>query len=187
MSNSCVERVVATATYESACGKLLLGAYGEALCLCTWHDMPCAVRVQRRIARLLNARFEERPSRVLEQTMRELDECFSLRRTAFDVPLLPVGTPFQQQVWQVLQAVPYGTTKSYLDVARSIDNVRGIRAVAQAIGANAIGILIPCHRIVGSGGKLTGFAGGLAAKATLLELEHALPARVKQKRSAQEC
>ncbi len=163
--------IVATALYPSPCGRLLLGACGDALCLCTWADRPCAERCKRRLVRLLHVTFEERPSAVLQRAMAQLDEYFSGERTAFDLPLLPVGTPFQQSVWRTLSSVPYGATRTYLDVARTVGNVRGVRAVAQAIGANAIGIIVPCHRIVGADRSLTGFAGGLEAKAALLRLE----------------
>ncbi len=82
-----------------------------------------------------------------------------------------VGTEFQQQVWNALLEIPYGETRSYKDIALSIANLKGIRAVAQAIGANGISILIPCHRVIGSNHSLTGFAGGIEAKRILLEIE----------------
>ena len=85
--------------------------------------------------------------------------------------LHPVGTDFQLRVWRALLDIPYGETKSYMEIAQTIGNPRGVRAVAQAIGANGIGIIIPCHRVIGSNHSLTGFAGGLDNKKFLLELE----------------
>lgn len=104
----------------------------------------------------------------------QLAEYFSGLRTVFDLPLAPVGTPFQRRVWHALCEIPYGTTCSYRDIAESIDNPKGVRAVGLANGKNPIAIVIPCHRVIGANGKLTGYAGGLNRKATLLELEGAL-------------
>lgn len=94
------------------------------------------------------------------------------RRKAFDIPLRLVGTDFQQQVWEALLGIPYGETVSYKDIALRVGNPEGVRAVAQAVGANGIAIFIPCHRVVGSNHSLTGFAGGLEAKRMLLEIEN---------------
>ena len=157
--------------YLSPCGELLLASVGDELCLCDWKAQPCAERNMRRLERLLGAQFREQSSPVLERTKIELDEYFAGRRTSFDIPLRHVGTPFQISVWKVLQEIPYGETRTYLEIARKVNNLKGVRAVAQAIGANGIGILIPCHRVIGSDRSLTGFAGGLAAKRTLLQIE----------------
>ena len=157
--------------YDSPCGELILASAGDELCLCDWNGMPCAERNKRRLARLLNAEFVAQSSAVLEQTKRELDEYFAGRRKTFDVPLHPVGTDFQKRVWQALLEIPYGETRTYKEIARRVDNTKGVRAVAGAIGANGISILIPCHRVIGSGHSLTGFAGGLDAKRLLLETE----------------
>lgn len=89
----------------------------------------------------------------------------------FDVPLAPLGTPFQQRVWQALLAVPYGKTCSYADIAQQLGNPKAVRAVGAANGRNPVAILIPCHRVIGRDGRLTGYAGGLSTKAYLLDLE----------------
>lgn len=157
--------------YDSPCGEIVLASVDDALCLCDWNDKPCAERNKRRLARLLKADFKEESSCVLQQTIKELDEYFAGHRKNFDIKLQPVGTEFQQQVWQALQEIPYGETRTYKDIALRINNIKGVRAVAQAIGANGISILIPCHRVVGSDDTLTGFAGGLDAKRTLLRTE----------------
>jgi methylated-DNA-[protein]-cysteine S-methyltransferase len=101
----------------------------------------------------------------------QLEEYFAGRRRAFDVPLAPVGTAFQQRVWEELQRVGYGGTISYAELAARIGRPTAIRAAGAANGRNPISILIPCHRVIGSSGSLTGYSGGLEAKRHLLELE----------------
>ena len=160
--------------YDSPCGEIVLASVGDELCLCDWNFMPCAEKNRRRLVRLLNAEFVMEPSAVLEQTKKELDEYFARKRTSFDIPLHPVGTEFQHRVWQALLEIPYGETRSYKDIALRVNNLKGVRAVAQAIGANGISILIPCHRVIGTNHSLTGFAGGLQAKRLLLETEGVL-------------
>ncbi len=157
--------------YNSPCGEIVLASMGNELCLCDWNEMPCAERNKHRLVKYMNAVFRVETSDVLEQTKKQLDEYFAGTRKAFDIPLHPVGTEFQQQVWNALLEIPYGETRSYKDIALSIANLKGIRAVAQAIGANGISILIPCHRVIGSNHSLTGFAGGIEAKRILLEIE----------------
>ncbi len=157
--------------YDSPCGAMILGSVGGELCLCDWYAMPCARRNMRRLERLLNAEFIEMTSPVLERAKTELDEYFAGERRLFDIPLRPVGTSFQMLVWKALLEIPYGKTRTYKEIAEKVGNVRGVRAAAQAVGANGISVFIPCHRVIGSDGSLTGFAGGLSAKKSLLELE----------------
>ena len=163
--------------YSSPCGEIVLASMGDRLCLCDWNEMPCAERNKRRLVRMLGAEFREELSEVLLRTKRQLDEYFAGRRTSFDIPLLMMGTDFQKRVWHALLEIPFGETRTYKEIAMRVNNLRGVRAVAQAIGANGIGIFIPCHRVVGSNNTLTGFAGGLEAKRILLERERgrALP------------
>ena len=127
--------------YLSPCGKLLL---------CVLHSPP---------------------SRTYRACSRKNRVSISRQRTTFDIPLLLVGTEFQKSVWNELLNIPYGTTISYAQLSQRLDNPKAIRAVASSNGANSISILIPCHRVIGSDHKLTGYAGGLVAKKTLLELE----------------
>lgn len=101
----------------------------------------------------------------------QLREYFAGKRTTFDLPLSPRGTAFQLAVWNELQRIPYGQTRSYRDVALAIGKPEAIRAVGTANGANPIPIVVPCHRVIGSNGSLTGFGGGLKAKRFLLDLE----------------
>ncbi|NLO26960.1 MAG: methylated-DNA--[protein]-cysteine S-methyltransferase [Actinobacteria bacterium] len=101
----------------------------------------------------------------------QLAEYFDGSRTCFELPSAPVGTPFQQEVWQCLQRIPYGARISYGDIARDLGRPQAARAVGAAVGRNPVSIIIPCHRVVGSNGALTGFAGGLERKEALLRLE----------------
>lgn len=114
---------------------------------------------------------EENPSPVLCEGARQLEEYFAGRRRTFDLPIQPQGTDFQKSVWQALCEIPYGKTASYGDVARKIGNSKACRAVGMANNRNPIAIIIPCHRVVGADGKLTGYAGGLDKKEFLLKLE----------------
>lgn len=108
---------------------------------------------------------------VLSHVRKELDRYFEGRLRAFTTPLAFNGTPFQNAVWKALTRIPYGETISYLDLAKRIDNPKAVRAVGMANGANPIAIIVPCHRVIGSNGSLTGFGGGLPTKRALLELE----------------
>ena len=157
--------------YSSPCGELVLASMGHELCLCDWSGMACAKRNIRRIGRYMNVDFRVESSPVIEQTKMQLDEYFAGSRTEFDIPLHPFGTDFQQLVWKALLNIPYGETRSYMEIATKVGNAKGVRAVAQAIGANGICIIIPCHRVVGSNHSLTGFTGGLDKKKFLIEME----------------
>jgi methylated-DNA-[protein]-cysteine S-methyltransferase len=108
---------------------------------------------------------------ILLETERQLMEYFAGRRTEFELPLEPCGTEFQVKVWRALREVPFGETRSYLDLARAVGSSKASRAVGVANGKNPLSIIVPCHRVVGSDGSLTGFAGGLQTKAKLLALE----------------
>ena len=110
-----------------------------------------------------------------KRTVQQLREYFAGRPRDFDIPLAPQGTPFQRRVWDALLAVGYGRTSTYGEIARAIGNPKGVRAVGLANGRNPIPIVIPCHRIIGSNGTLTGYGGGLPIKRQLLELEGVVP------------
>ncbi|MEI6947799.1 methylated-DNA--[protein]-cysteine S-methyltransferase [Paraflavisolibacter sp. H34] len=111
------------------------------------------------------------PGSVLNQCRTQLDEYFAGKRKAFDFPFRQEGTAFQQQVWNLLTAIPYGRTLSYLELARQFGNTKAIRAVGTANGRNRLAIVVPCHRVIGSNQKLVGYAGGLARKKWLLDHE----------------
>nr|WP_206613541.1 methylated-DNA--[protein]-cysteine S-methyltransferase [Parahaliea mediterranea] len=108
---------------------------------------------------------------LLQQAARELAEYFAGTRRRFGLALAPRGTPFQQQVWRALEDIPYGAVCSYRDIARSVGREKAVRAVGAANGRNPLPIVVPCHRVIGSNGQLTGYAGGLAIKQQLLALE----------------
>ena len=110
---------------------------------------------------------------LLNEAAAQLDAYFARRRRSFDLPLDFRGTPFQRSVWQALLTIPYGETRSYGAIARQIGRPSAVRAVGAANGRNPLSIIAPCHRVIGGGGALTGFAGGLAAKRLLLDLESA--------------
>ncbi len=160
-----------TQHYISPCGELLLGSIGDELCLCDWRGVMDRTAVKRRVERYLHADASEGSGAVLQLAAQQLEEYFAGERQTFSVPLRFAGTAFQQRVWQALLQVPYGDTLSYAALAQAAGSPRSVRAVASACGANALSIFVPCHRIIGSGGALTGYAGGTGAKRFLLELE----------------
>lgn len=120
------------------------------------------------------AQLEDTSHPILEKVEVQLSEYFRGERHSFDLPLAGVGTEFQKSVWKALTEIPFGVTISYRELAERIGRPTAFRAVAQAVGANPIAIVVPCHRVIGSNGSLTGFAGGLEAKKTLLTLEGVL-------------
>jgi len=160
--------------YKTPYAEFILGAYDEKLCMLDYRYRTKRDSVDRRLKKALNALFREEDSPVLQQTRKELDEYFKGERKEFSVPLLMLGSEFQKSVWRALLKISYGKTASYLELSKIIGNEKAVRAVANANGANAIGIMIPCHRIIGTDGKLTGYAGGLPLKKRLLELENNL-------------
>ena len=162
------KNIVKTKRYESPCGTLLLGSFNDKLCLCDWQVEKHRDHVDKRLKRVLQADFEDSSSAVIEKAIVLLDEFFAGKRKKFDLPLLFVGTNFQKKVWNELLKIPYGKTVSYGEMASRIGMPRAVRAVANANGANAISIFVPCHRVIGSDGSLTGYGGGLAAKSNIL-------------------
>lgn len=163
--------IIITKSYESPCGTLLLGSLEGELCLCDWQEGKHHNKVLRRLQRALQAEYENGTSVIIGKTTRELDEFFTGKRQTFDIPLLFTGTGFQKEVWNELLKIDFGQSISYAELTRRLGRPESIRAVANAIGANAISILVPCHRVIGSDHSLTGYAGGLSAKRLLLELE----------------
>ncbi|MBP3953826.1 methylated-DNA--[protein]-cysteine S-methyltransferase [Gemmata sp. G18] len=151
-------------TMPSPIGELKLIGSEKGLAAILWeNDDPLRVR--------LEAGSEDPHHPVLVATEQQLNEYFAGTRKVFSVALDFVGTPFQQKVWRALLSIPFGETRSYGELARQIGHPTSARAVGAANGKNPISIIGPCHRVIGSSGKLTGYAGGLAAKALLLRLE----------------
>lgn len=157
--------------YQSPCGELILGSYDGRLCLCDWTDERRRQKIDKRIGGRLRAGFRHGGDSVTAMAAEQLDEYFDRRRELFDIPLLMAGTDFQKRVWDMLLQIPYGATESYGRLSARLGDPKAVRAVAAANGANAISIFIPCHRIIGGDNRLVGYAGGLAAKRLLLELE----------------
>ena len=116
----------------------------------------------------------EGKTELVREAKHQLQEYFEGRRRFFTLPVAPAGTPFQQRVWEELQKIPWGATTTYREIARRIGQPTAVRAVGSANGRNPVAIVIPCHRVIGSDGSMTGYAGGLATKRRLLQLEGAL-------------
>jgi O-6-methylguanine DNA methyltransferase len=123
------------------------------------------------VYRELCADYEKLETPLIKKTYIEIMEFLKGERTGFDVPLNPSGTEFQKKVWKALTTIPYGETCTYKQIAEAVDNPKGCRAVGLANNRNPIAIIVPCHRVIGSNGKLVGYAGGLEAKERLLAVE----------------
>lgn len=149
-------------TYRSPLGVMTLQANDQGL-LGVWFE------TQTTQPKELGRHCEKDP--ILVRAIKQLEEYFLKQRTSFDLPVSVKGTEFQQSVWQALTTIPYGATWSYQDLANAIGNPKAVRAVGLANGKNPLSIIVPCHRVVGKDGKLTGYAGGVERKAKLLEFE----------------
>ena len=159
-------------SYQSPVGEMILGSYSDTLCLADWKTRKDRQAVDKRLQKSLDAQYLEASSVVIENAIKQLDLYFSQKQQDFDIPLLLCGTDFQKSVWKALLDIPFSQTASYLDLAKRLGKEKAVRAVATAVGANALSLLIPCHRIIGSDGSLTGYAGGLETKKRLLLLEN---------------
>ena len=149
---------------DSPVGKLKLVASADALVAVLWErERPNRVK--------LHSMNPDPRHPVLIEAERQLTEYFSGTRTEFDLCIEPRGSEFQKKVWQALREIPFGQTKSYLDLAKAVGSAKAVRAVGAANGKNPLSIVVPCHRVIGANGSLTGFAGGLEAKAKLLAFE----------------
>jgi methylated-DNA-[protein]-cysteine S-methyltransferase len=149
---------------QSPVGELKLLASDRGLAAILWRDEnPQRIRIR--------ATREDANHPMLLETERQLNEYFAGKRKTFDVPLDFVGTAFQKRVWEALLAIPFGETRTYAEIATQLGDPKATRAVGAANGKNPISVIAPCHRVIGSSGKLTGYAGGLEAKARLLQLE----------------
>jgi len=149
---------------ESPVGKLKLVASSNAMVAVLWErERPNRVK--------LDTATLDPQQPILLETERQLVEYFSGGRIQFDLPLQPDGSEFQKKVWRALREIPFGQTRSYLDLATAIGSSKAARAVGAANSKNPLSIIVPCHRVVGSDGSLTGFAGGVETKAALLALE----------------
>ena len=143
--------------YETPVGKLCIGEEDGVIVRTTWSKIP--------------TEYILKETKLILQCKMQLDEYFRGERKTFDLPLAPKGTDFQKKVWNALQEIPYGETRTYGEIAAAVGNPKAARAVGMANNKNPIGIIIPCHRVVGADGKLVGYAGGMDKKEWLLQLE----------------
>ena len=156
---------------KTIAGELIIGSFQQQLCMLDYRYRKARKSLDNRLSKGLKAKFVESNDDIIEQTKTQLNDYFAHKRTQFDLPLLLVGSDFQKQVWHGLLKVPFGQTNTYMQLAKSINNEKAVRAVANANGANAVSIVVPCHRIIETSGGLGGYAGGLATKKRLLQLE----------------
>ncbi len=166
-----MKKSIHLAAFDSPVGVLTVGEVDGRVVLLAFGDAEAAEDEIARLCRALEADQFMRTTPVLTQLKRELAEYFAGSRREFSVPLHPVGTHFQQAAWQGLVRIPYGVTRSYAQLAESIGHPRAVRAVGAANGRNPIAIVIPCHRVIATGGGLGGYGGGLDRKRLLLDLE----------------
>ena len=173
LRNKTSMKTIKITRYKSPVGEMIIGSCGDKLCICDWAVEKRRVTIDNRIRRHLNATYENGTSDIIKKTIAQLEEYFAGKRQKFDIPVVFAGSEFQNRVWEELMKIPYGTTISYGELARRINNPKAVRAVASANATNPISIFVPCHRVIGSNHKLTGYGGGLDAKKALLELEFA--------------
>lgn len=163
--------MITTAEIETDLGMMVAGAVDEGICLLEFGDRSRLIREFKELSVHFNTSVQVGENRHFTILKKELKEYFDGVRTEFSVPLVAPGTAFQKEVWEELMKIPYGTTRSYLEQSIAIGKPGSIRAVANANGMNRISIIIPCHRVIGSDGKLTGYGGGLERKKWLLDHE----------------
>lgn len=157
--------------HKTPYGEFILGSFQNTLCLLDAYHRKNRERIDKRLKTSLNADFIENNNLLLIDTRQQIDDYFAGLRQQFSLPVLMVGTNFQKRVWQTLCQINYGETMSYQQLAQHIHHEKAVRAVANANAANALGLVIPCHRVINSNGDLGGYAGGLALKKHLLQLE----------------
>ncbi|RLD52509.1 MAG: cysteine methyltransferase [Bacteroidetes bacterium] len=157
--------------FKTPYGELILGSFRDKLCLADWRYRKTRKTIDARIQKELSGEYVEEETDITKQTKLQLNEYFKGKRKEFTIPLLFAGTDFQKKVWNALLKIPYGKTESYSGLSKISGNEKAVRAVASANGANAISIIVPCHRVIGCKGDLVGYAGGLQTKKKLLNLE----------------
>lgn len=170
-TDSKMKQVVDVTRIETPLGPMIACANKKGLCLLEFTDRKMLESEFKDIAKRLNANMVLGSNNIFKALKEQLNEYFEGDRKEFDIPLHIPGSPFQQSVWKQLQTIPYGETRSYKEQSTAIGKPEAVRAVANANGMNRITILIPCHRVIGSDGKLTGYGGGLWRKKHLLDLE----------------
>ncbi len=157
--------------YKTEIGELIIGSYQDKLCLLDYRHRQNRATIDRRLKKYFKADFVLKENQIILETKKQVDQYLAHKRQQFDLPIIMAGTDFQQSVWRELLKLNYGQTISYLNLAKRIGKPKAVRAVASAVGANALGLVVPCHRIIQTGGGLGGYAGGLTTKKKLLKLE----------------
>lgn len=168
------QNVIYMNRFSTPLGPMFACATEQGLCLLEFTDRRMLEFEFREISRLLKAAIISGRNKYLDMAEQQINEYFNGTRKAFDIPLVTPGTDFQQKVWKQLTDIPYGKTRTYKQQAEAIGQPSAVRAVARANGMNRLAIIIPCHRVIGSGGDLTGYGGGLPRKKWMLEHEGAL-------------
>jgi AraC family transcriptional regulator of adaptative response/methylated-DNA-[protein]-cysteine methyltransferase len=163
--------MITTTRIETELGIMIAGAVDEGICLLEFSDRRMLNTEYKDLERYLKTTIEEGENRYFRILREQLKEYFIGSRKEFSVPLVTPGTDFQKAVWKELIKIPYGTTRSYMEQSVALGKPDSIRAVANANGMNRISIIIPCHRVIGSDGHLTGYGGGLKRKRWLLDHE----------------
>lgn len=158
--------------FDTQLGEMICGVYDEKVCLLEFHDRRSLPSIIDRKNAYYKTLMVEGDHPLIDEVDKQINEYFEGERIEFNIPLDIHGTPFQEQVWEQLLAIPYGKTRSYGEIAESLGKPTAFRAVGNANGSNNIAIIIPCHRVIGENGKLVGYGGGKHRKQKLLELEH---------------
>ncbi|WP_417429231.1 bifunctional transcriptional activator/DNA repair enzyme AdaA [Halpernia sp.] len=172
--NSKTQNIIDLKRIETPIGTMYAAATGNGICMLEFTDRKSLEKEFLELSKSLNAKIIIGENAHLKLLEKELSDYFEGKLKKFSVPLSPVGTEFQKSVWKVLEKIPYGEIWSYKKQAQILGDVKKVRAVANANGLNKISIVIPCHRVIGSNGKLTGYGGGIWRKQKLLELEKAI-------------
>lgn len=172
--NSKAQTIIDLKRIETPIGTMYAAATEQGICMLEFTDRRMLETEFKDLAKSLNATLVQGDNPHFETLEKELSEYFAGNRKEFTVPLFPVGTEFQKSVWKILMKIPYGETWNYRKQSEVLGDVKKVRAVANANGMNKISILIPCHRVIGSDGTLTGYGGGIWRKQKLLELEKAI-------------
>lgn len=172
--NSKMEKIVDLKRIETPLGTMIACANENGICMLEFSDRKALPTELKEISKHFDANIVQGENPHFKTLEKELEEYFEGKLKDFTVPLAPVGTDFQKKVWEILRTIPYGTTRTYQQQADILGNPKAVRAVAHANGLNKISIIIPCHRVIGSNGTLTGYGGGIWRKQKLLELEKAI-------------
>ncbi len=162
---------IVTSIVSTPYGALVLGDFQGELVLCDWYYRKMRKSINQRISKGLNASFVSGESKLLSEVEQQLNQYFRGHLVEFDLPIRLIGSEFQQSVWNQLKGIPYGQTVNYSELSKKMGNPKAIRAVAAANGANALALIVPCHRVIGKNGAMVGYAGGLNVKVNLLQLE----------------